>query len=111
MEDRVVVDGNAGRGRRSRGRLREQNSGQERQERQEGQDGESRSSHLPALTYVPDFPPALYSNRMSPITIALSTALTMYDMVKAVDKAMVIGDIRLEYKAGGKSGTYVRAGR
>ncbi|HEY7170198.1 MAG TPA: cyclic pyranopterin monophosphate synthase MoaC [Vicinamibacterales bacterium] len=35
-------------------------------------------------------------------------ALTIYDMVKAVDKRMVIGDIRLEYKAGGKSGTFRR---
>ncbi len=35
-------------------------------------------------------------------------ALTIYDMVKAVDKAMVIGDIRLEFKSGGRSGTYRR---
>jgi len=35
-------------------------------------------------------------------------ALTIYDMVKAVDKAMVIGDVRLELKTGGKSGTYRR---
>ncbi|HLA78154.1 MAG TPA: cyclic pyranopterin monophosphate synthase MoaC [Vicinamibacteria bacterium] len=32
-------------------------------------------------------------------------ALTVYDMVKAADKAMVIGDIRLVKKTGGKSGT------
>jgi cyclic pyranopterin phosphate synthase len=36
-------------------------------------------------------------------------ALTIYDMCKAVDKSMVIGDIRLLKKTGGKSGTYVRA--
>src|ERR1041385_6700197 len=48
---------------------------------------------------------------MEALTAVAVAALTMYDMVKAVDKAMVIGDIRLEYKAGGKSGTYVRAGR
>src|SRR3954453_1105848 len=47
---------------------------------------------------------------MEALTAVAVAALTMYDMVKAVDKAMVIGDIRLEYKAGGKSGTYVRAG-
>ena len=35
-------------------------------------------------------------------------ALTIYDMCKAVDKAMVIGSIRLLKKTGGKSGTYVR---
>src|ERR1051326_4140937 len=48
---------------------------------------------------------------MEALTAVAVAALTMYDMVKAVDKSMVIGDIRLEYKAGGKSGTYVRAGR
>lgn len=35
-------------------------------------------------------------------------ALTIYDMCKAVDKGMVIGNIRLLKKTGGKSGTYVR---
>lgn len=34
--------------------------------------------------------------------------LTVYDMVKAVDKAMVIGEIRLEEKSGGRSGRYKR---
>jgi molybdenum cofactor biosynthesis enzyme len=29
-------------------------------------------------------------------------------MVKAVDKAMVIGDIRVMFKSGGRSGTYRR---
>ena len=33
-------------------------------------------------------------------------ALTVYDMVKAADQAMVIGDIRLVKKTGGKSGEY-----
>jgi len=37
-------------------------------------------------------------------------ALTIYDMCKAVDKSMVIGDVRLVYKAGGRSGTYRRVG-
>jgi cyclic pyranopterin phosphate synthase len=37
-------------------------------------------------------------------------ALTIYDMCKAVDKAMVIGDIRLVFKVGGKSGVYRRPG-
>jgi len=48
---------------------------------------------------------------MEALTAVAVAALTVYDMVKAVDKAMTIGDIRLEYKAGGKSGTYRRAGR
>ena len=38
--------------------------------------------------------------------MALSTALTIYDMVKAVDKAMRIGDIRVVAKSGGRSGAY-----
>jgi cyclic pyranopterin phosphate synthase len=35
-------------------------------------------------------------------------ALTIYDMVKAVDKDMIIGDICLVEKSGGKSGHYIR---
>ena len=34
-------------------------------------------------------------------------ALTIYDMVKAVDKGMVIGSIRLVKKTGGKSGDLI----
>jgi cyclic pyranopterin phosphate synthase len=34
--------------------------------------------------------------------------LTIYDMVKAIDKTMVIGEIRLEEKSGGRSGKYNR---
>ncbi len=37
-------------------------------------------------------------------------ALTIYDMCKAVDKDMKIGEVRLAYKAGGRSGTYRRPG-
>jgi cyclic pyranopterin monophosphate synthase len=48
---------------------------------------------------------------MEALTAVAVAALTVYDMVKAVDKRMVIGDIRLEYKAGGRSGTYRRVGR
>ena len=40
---------------------------------------------------------------------AVSTALlTIYDMCKAVDKGMIISDIMLLEKTGGKSGTYQR---
>ena len=35
-------------------------------------------------------------------------ALTIYDMCKVVDKGMVISNIRLLQKRGGKSGTYIR---
>ncbi|MEJ2467825.1 MAG: cyclic pyranopterin monophosphate synthase MoaC [Campylobacterales bacterium] len=35
--------------------------------------------------------------------------LTIYDMVKAIDKGMVISDVQLESKQGGKSGEYQRA--
>ncbi|WP_345972644.1 cyclic pyranopterin monophosphate synthase MoaC [Sulfurimonas diazotrophicus] len=34
--------------------------------------------------------------------------LTIYDMVKAIDKGMVISDVQLETKRGGKSGEYQR---
>jgi cyclic pyranopterin monophosphate synthase len=46
---------------------------------------------------------------MEALTAVSVAALTIYDMVKAVDKAMVIGEIRLMFKSGGKSGTYRRA--
>ena len=45
---------------------------------------------------------------MEALTAVAVAALTIYDMVKAVDKAMVIGNIRLMYKSGGRSGTYRR---
>lgn len=45
---------------------------------------------------------------MEALTAVSVAALTIYDMVKAVDKRMVIGQIRLMKKSGGKSGTFVR---
>ena len=43
--------------------------------------------------------------------VAVSVAaLTIYDMCKAADRAMVIGDVRLVRKSGGKSGEFVREG-
>jgi cyclic pyranopterin phosphate synthase len=45
---------------------------------------------------------------MEALTAVAVAALTIYDMVKAVDKRMVIGDIKLMKKTGGKSGTFVR---
>jgi cyclic pyranopterin phosphate synthase len=45
---------------------------------------------------------------MEAITAVSVTALTLYDMVKAADRSMVIGNIRLLEKSGGKSGRYIR---
>jgi len=46
---------------------------------------------------------------MEALTAVAVAALTIYDMVKAVDKRMVIGAIRLMKKTGGKSGTFMRS--
>ncbi|MCH8310135.1 MAG: cyclic pyranopterin monophosphate synthase MoaC [Chloroflexi bacterium] len=43
---------------------------------------------------------------MEALTAVTISALTIYDMCKAVDRAMHIEDIRLTHKSGGKSGTY-----
>lgn len=43
---------------------------------------------------------------MEALTAVSVAALTVYDMVKAVDRGARIGDIRLVHKAGGKSGTF-----
>jgi len=48
---------------------------------------------------------------MEALTAVAVAALTMYDMVKAADKAMTIGNVRLMFKSGGRSGVYKRAGR
>jgi cyclic pyranopterin phosphate synthase len=45
---------------------------------------------------------------MEALTAVNIAALTIYDMCKAVDKDMVITDIRLIKKTGGKSGEYIR---
>ena len=47
---------------------------------------------------------------MEALTAVATAALTVVDMVKAVDKAAVITDIRLESKTGGKSGDWQRDG-
>jgi len=43
---------------------------------------------------------------MEALTAASVAALTVYDMVKAVDRGMTITDLRLLKKSGGKSGSY-----
>ena len=45
---------------------------------------------------------------MEALTAVAAAALTLYDMLKAADRTMVIGDIRLIEKKGGRSGTYRR---
>ncbi len=45
---------------------------------------------------------------MEALTAVAVAGLTVYDMCKAVDKDMVIGEVRLVEKLGGKSGHYVR---
>lgn len=52
-------------------------------------------------------PTGVEMEALTAVNIAL---LTIYDMCKAVDKNMVLGNIRLIKKTGGKSGTYMRAG-
>ena len=45
---------------------------------------------------------------MEALTAVSAAALTIYDMVKAVDRGMIIGEIRLEQKSGGRSGEWKR---
>src|ERR1022692_4600973 len=47
---------------------------------------------------------------MEALTAAAVAALTVYDMTKALDKAIVIREVRLEAKTGGKSGDFSRQG-
>jgi cyclic pyranopterin monophosphate synthase len=47
---------------------------------------------------------------MEALTAVSVAALTVVDMVKAVDKAAVITDVRVESKTGGRSGTWQREG-
>jgi cyclic pyranopterin phosphate synthase len=46
---------------------------------------------------------------MEALTAAAVAALTVYDMCKAVDRAMSIGTVELLHKAGGKSGEFTRS--
>jgi len=45
---------------------------------------------------------------MEALTAVMTTALTIYDMCKAVDKDMIIDNVRLVKKTGGKSGDHIR---
>jgi cyclic pyranopterin phosphate synthase len=44
---------------------------------------------------------------MEALTAVSGACLCIYDMCKAVDKGMIIGNIRLLYKSGGRSGEYI----
>lgn len=46
---------------------------------------------------------------MEALTAVSVAALTLYDMCKAIDKDMIITNVRLESKTGGRSGDYSRA--
>ncbi|NIQ56155.1 MAG: cyclic pyranopterin monophosphate synthase MoaC, partial [Gemmatimonadetes bacterium] len=46
---------------------------------------------------------------MEALSAVAAAALTVVDMVKAVDKGATITDVRVEEKAGGRSGTWRRA--
>ncbi len=46
---------------------------------------------------------------MEAMTACAVAALTVYDMCKAVDREITIGDLKLWEKTGGRSGTYLRA--
>jgi len=62
------------------------------------------------ILYAPVFglKSGLHGVEMETLTAVSVAALTVYDMCKAVDKSMVITDVRLELKEGGKSGLFKR---
>jgi cyclic pyranopterin monophosphate synthase len=47
---------------------------------------------------------------MEALTAVSAAALTIYDMCKAIDRGMIIQDVRLDEKAGGRSGHFMREG-
>jgi len=47
---------------------------------------------------------------MEALTAVAAAALTIYDMCKAIDRGMVVGDVRLVRKSGGRSGDWSRPG-
>ena len=48
---------------------------------------------------------------MEALTAACAAALTVYDMLKSVDRGMVVEYVQLEHKSGGRSGTWERNGK
>ena len=49
----------------------------------------------------------LYGVEMEALTAVQVALLTIYDMCKAVDRGMVMGEVKLLEKSGGKSGAWV----
>ena len=47
---------------------------------------------------------------MEALTAACAAALTVYDMLKGVDRGMQVERVQLEHKSGGRSGTWERGG-
>jgi len=45
---------------------------------------------------------------MEALTAVCAAALTVYDMLKSVDRGMTLGDVKLMHKSGGRSGTWER---
>jgi cyclic pyranopterin phosphate synthase len=45
---------------------------------------------------------------MEALTAACAAALTVYDMLKGVDRGMIVERVQLEHKSGGRSGTWER---
>lgn len=67
------------------------------------------------LPYIPAFKLTVVAKlngqtgvEMEALTGVSIGLLTIYDMLKAIDKGMVIRDIQLERKSGGKSGDFIR---
>ena len=74
-------------------------------------------SHVDVQATIEDYGVCLESSvstnaqtgvEMEALTAVAVAALTIYDMCKAVDKGIIISDVRLERKTGGKSGDYHR---
>ncbi len=66
---------------------------------------ESASAVLCTATAETVGPTGVEMEALTAVQVAL---LTIYDMCKAADRGMVIGDVKLMEKHGGKSGSYVR---
>ena len=78
--------------------------------------GVARTAGIMAAKRTPDLIPLCHPLRitgveMEALTAAAVAGLTVYDMAKAVDKGIVLTDLCLVEKTGGKSGAWKRGGR
>lgn len=69
------------------------------------QASDDRESILCRVTAVTTAKTGIEMEAMTGVSVA---CLTIYDMIKSIDRAVSIGPIQLEEKSGGKSGTFVR---